>query len=205
MAQQPDLVELPPAPTEPLKVRPDIIAAATRVFSEHGYHAATMSQIADAVGMRKPSLYHHVRKKEDLLFAIHEQLIDELIGETLSAASAGQTPSDKLRAVIRVTMGFIARHRDEVTVFLQERRAVSGSRWTELVMKRDFYEQLVTRIITEGSENKLFVDLPPAIVARAVLGMANWGYTWFQPDGPLTADEVADVIAQIALKGLEVR
>ena len=58
-------------------VRPDIIAAATRVFSERGYHAASMSEIADEVGIRKPSLYHHVRKKEDLLFAIHETLIDE--------------------------------------------------------------------------------------------------------------------------------
>jgi AcrR family transcriptional regulator len=205
MAQQPDIVELPAAPSEPLKVRPDIIAAATRVFSEHGYHAATMSQIADAVGMRKPSLYHHVRKKEDLLFAIHEQLIDELIGETLAVASAADTPSDKVRGLLRVTMGFIARHRDEVTVFLQERRAVSGKRWTELVIKRDFYEHLVSRIISEGSSSGAFVDLPPAIVARAVLGMANWGYTWFQPDGPLQADEVADIFASIALKGLEVR
>ena len=205
MAQQPDIVELPAAPSEPLKVRPDIIAAATRVFSEHGYHAATMSQIADAVGMRKPSLYHHVRKKEDLLFAIHEQLIDELIGETLAVVSAAGTPSDKVRGLMRVTMGFIARHRDEVTVFLQERRAVSGKRWTELVIKRDFYEHLVSRIISEGSSSGAFVDLPPAIVARAVLGMANWGYTWFQPDGPLQADEVADIFASIALKGLEVR
>ena len=41
-----------------------------------------MTEIADEVGIRKPSLYHHIRKKEDLLFAIHEQLIDELIEET---------------------------------------------------------------------------------------------------------------------------
>ena len=48
------------------------VEAATKIFSERGYHAASMSDIAEAVGFRKASLYHHVRKKEDLLFAIHE-------------------------------------------------------------------------------------------------------------------------------------
>jgi AcrR family transcriptional regulator len=192
-------------PTAASAVRPDIIRAATRVFSERGYHAASMTEIAEAVGMRKPSLYHHVRKKEDLLFAIHEQLIDELIESTMSVFSTSMSPSEKLAGVLRVTMSFVARHRDGVTVFLQERRAVSGERWSELVVKRDFYEQMVSRIIAEGIGAEGFIEVPPAIAARAVLAMANWGYTWFDPDGPLSADEVSEIFATIALKGLEVR
>ncbi len=199
-----------PTPTAPrsgpdAKVRPDIIAAATRVFSERGYHAASMSEIAEIVGMRKPSLYHHVRKKEDLLFAIHEQMIDELIDETMTVLSSSESPSEKVRGVLRVAMSFVARHRDGVTVFLQERSAVSGERWNELVVKRDFYEQMVSRIIAEGTGSHAFVDVPPAIAAKAVLAMANWGYTWFQPGGPLTAEQVADAFAAIALQGLETR
>jgi AcrR family transcriptional regulator len=189
----------------PSRVREDIIAAATRVFSERGYHAASMVEIAEAVGMRKPSLYHHVRKKEDLLFAIHEQLIDELIEQTMSVLSASMTPAEKVRQVLRVTMSFVARHRDGVTVFLQERRAVSGERWSELVVKRDFYEQMVSRVIAEGVTSGSFIDLPPAIAARAVLAMANWGYTWFDPDGELSADEVSEIFATVALNGLLTR
>lgn len=187
------------------KVRADIIAAATRVFSERGYHAASMSEIAEIVGMRKPSLYHHVRKKEDLLFAIHEQMIDELIDETMTVLSSSESPSEKVRGVLRVAMSFVARHRDGVTVFLQERSAVSGERWNELVVKRDFYEQMVSRIIAEGTSSERFVDVPPELAAKAVLAMANWGYTWFQPGGALTAEQVADAFASIALKGLETR
>lgn len=183
-------------------VRADIIAAATRVFSRRGYHAASMVEIAEEVGMRKPSLYHHVRKKEDLLFAIHEQMIDELIHETTAVLSTSQSPADKLRAVLRVTMGFVARHRDGVTVFLQERRAVSGERWSELVIKRDLYEKMVSRVIAEGVSSGAFTDVPPSIAARAVLAMANWGYTWFDPHGALSAEQVSDIFADIALKGL---
>lgn len=194
-----------PGTAVPGPVRPDIIAAATRVFSERGYHAATMAEIASAVGIRKPSLYHHVRKKEDLLFAIHEQLIEELLEKTLEVVATAQSPAHRLRGVLQVTMRFVARHRDEVTVFLRERSAVTGQRWTELVVKRDQYEQLVSGIIAEGTASRDFIDVPPSIAARGVIAMANWGYTWFQPDGEMTADEISDIFATIALRGLESR
>lgn len=197
------------APTEAdgghARPRDDIIAAATRVFSERGYHAASMVEIAGAVGMRKPSLYHHVRTKEDLLFAIHEQMIDELIDQTTAALSTSMTPGEKMRHVLRVSLSFVARHRDGVTVFLQERSAVSGERWSELVVKRDFYEQMVRAIIAEGTASGAFVALPPAIATKGILAMANWGYTWFDPNGELSADHVADIFATIALQGLEAR
>lgn len=186
-------------------VRPDIIEAATRIFSERGYHAASMSDIADAVGIRKASLYHHVRKKEDLLFAIHETLVDELIDETLTVSSSSAAPAEKVRELLLLTMRFIARNRDGVAVFLSERHAVTGERWQALVVKRDLYERMVCQIITEGRGAGEFVDLPPELVAKALLGMANWAYTWFRQDGPRTADEVGEVFAAIALRGLLAR
>jgi TetR/AcrR family transcriptional regulator, cholesterol catabolism regulator len=187
------------------RVRPDIVAAATRVFSQRGYHAASMNEVAEELGMRKPSLYHHVRKKEDLLFAIHEQLIDELIDQTTSVLLTAHTAEEKVRRILRVNMSFVARHRDGVTVFLQERRAVSGERWEELVVKRDFYEKMVSSVIAEGIASGSFVNLQPNITARGVLAMANWGYTWFDPGGELSADAVSEIFAEIALKGLLTR
>ncbi|HVW48544.1 MAG TPA: TetR/AcrR family transcriptional regulator [Solirubrobacterales bacterium] len=188
-----------------LEVRSDIVEAATKVFSRRGYHAASMTEIAEEVGIRKASLYHHVRKKEDLLFAIHDQMIDELIAETMAISSSSTEAPEKLHRVLHVTMGFIARNRDGVTVFLSERNTLRGERWQALVVKRDFYEQMVKQIVAEGVSTGDFADIPPGLAARAVLGMANWGYTWFQPEGPLSADQVADVFSTIALRGLEAR
>src|SRR3954451_7292283 len=189
----------------PSAVREDIIRAATRVFSDRGYHAASMAEIAEAVGIRKPSLYHHVRKKEDLLFLIHERMVDELIEQTMPVFTSSMSPAEKLRGALTIAMRFVARHRDGVTVFLTEQRAMSGERCSELVVKRDFYEQMVHGIIADGTAAGTFVEVPPKIATKAILAMANWGYEWFQPDGPLSADEVADTFATIALRGLEVR
>lgn len=173
------------------------------MFSERGYHGASMAEIADVVGIRKASLYHHVRGKEDLLFAIHERLIDELTQQTDAALAAAATPSDKVRAVLRVTMRFVADNKDAVTVFLQERDAVGGQRWVELVAKRDGYEKRVSATIADGVAAGDFVDVLPDIAARGLLGMANWSYTWFQPGGRLTPEAVAETFAEIALHGLE--
>jgi AcrR family transcriptional regulator len=183
-------------------VREDIVQAATRVFSRRGYHAASMAEIADEVGMRKPSLYHHVRKKEDLLFAIHERLIDELIDETMAVLSTSRNPEEKMREVLRVAVGLVARHRDGVTVFLRERRSVSGERWAELTVKRDLYEKMVGRVVSEGIADERFIDVPAAVATRAILGMANWSSMWFEPEGELAAESLADIFAQLALNGL---
>lgn len=185
-----------------LGVRDDIVAAATRVFSRRGYHAASMVEIADEVGMRKPSLYHHVRKKEDLLFAIHERLIDELFEETMTVLSTSRSPEEKVREVLRVAVSLVARHPDGVTVFLRERASVSGERWAELIVKRDLYEKMIGRVIAEGVADQRFIEIPAPVATRAILGMASWSSTWFDPAGELGADAIADMFARIALDGL---
>ncbi|HZJ47844.1 MAG TPA: helix-turn-helix domain-containing protein, partial [Acidimicrobiia bacterium] len=70
--------------------RDDVVVAATRIFSQLGYHGSSMEDIAAALGMRKASLYHHVRSKEDLLFVIHEALIEQLISAAAPIATSNE-------------------------------------------------------------------------------------------------------------------
>ena len=188
---------------EPVAIREDIVQAATHVFSTSGYHGASMADIAIAVGMRKASLYHHVQRKEDLLIAIHQTLVDDLIDRTQRALVSTSTPSERLSAVLHAAVEFIAANREGVTVFLSEAGIVaSGDRWATIVAKRDFYEAQVASIVQEGMDSGEFVNLPHKVVARGVLGMANWCYTWFDPHGSMTSNEVADIFATIVLNGL---
>jgi AcrR family transcriptional regulator len=189
-------------PAEQGAIRGDILAAATRLFSEQGYHAASMQDIAVATGMRKASLYHHVRSKEDLLFAIHDQMIDELMGETLKIVSASTGHVEKLRQVMHGAMHLVANHPEELTVFLQERHVLEGERWKAIVAKRDMYENLVTSIIEDGEREGVFVAIDAHIATRGLLAMAFWCYTWFREGGEFTADQIADMFADVALNGL---
>ena len=185
-----------------LGIRRDIVAAATRLFSERSYSGTTMRDIAEEIGIQKASLYHHVRVKEDLLFAIHEELLEELLAATLPVISSATPPDEKIREIIHVGMDFIARHRDGVAVFLQERHFIHGERWNVIAGKRDMYERLVLGIVTEGMRSGAFVPTEPKIATRGLLAMMWWCYTWYRNDGPLTADEIAEVFADMVLLGL---
>ena len=99
-------------------------------------------------------------------------------------------------------MDFIARHRDGVAVFLQERHFIHGERWNVIAGKRDMYERLVLGIVTEGMRSGAFVPTEPKIATRGLLAMMWWCYTWYRNDGPLTADEIAEVFADMVLLGL---
>ena len=95
--------------------------------------------------------------------------------------------------------------RGHMADYLRDHHDKVVGRWSELVAKRDAYEHMIQEVLAEGTRSGRFIDVPPAIASKAVLAMANWGYTWFDPNGPLSAEEVADVFAGIAIRGLERR
>jgi AcrR family transcriptional regulator len=179
--------------------------AASTVFSARGYHGASMQDVARAAGMQKGSLYHHVGKKEDLLFAIHTQMIDELTALTVPVVASSRSPAEKIREIVAIAMEFIARHREGTNVFLQEWGTVTGPRWETIVAKRDLFERMVAGVIADGIATGEFAATRADIAARGLLGMVNWCYTWFQADGSLSAAQVGETFAALALRGLEER
>jgi len=188
-----------------VKIRDDILTAAARVFGERGYDGATLDEVAQAVGIKKGSLYYHIRSKEDLLFALHQRLADELLDNTHAALESATSPTERLRGVLRVAMRLIAEHKQEVTVFLHERQLLTSDRWREVVAKRDAYQRIVEDIVSEGIESGVFRPVPLKVATLGLLGMTNWGYQWFRSNGPLTADEIADAFADMVIEGLRER
>lgn len=183
-------------------IRDDIVEAATRIFSRRGYHGTSMQHIADELGMRKPSLYHHVSAKEDLLFAIHQRLIDKLVDGTLEVVSSSLGPEEKLRRIILVNTRMVTGDVDAVSVFLKERDAIAGERWAGVVAQRDVYERMVAGVIRDGVSSGVFADADPVLLTKAVLSMPSWASMWYRADGPMGAEELAELFSDVALYGL---
>lgn len=187
---------------ETVVIRDDIVEAATRIFSRRGYHGTSMQHIADELGMRKPSLYHHVSAKEDLLFAIHQRLIDKLVDGTLEVVSSSLGPEEKLRRIILVNTEMVTGDVDAVSVFLKERDAIAGERWAGVVAQRDVYERMVAGVIRDGVSSGVFADADPVLLTKAVLSMPSWASMWYRADGPMGAEELAELFSDVALYGL---
>ena len=182
--------------------REDILQAAAQVFRQKGFHGSSMEDIAKAVNLQKPSLYHHVSSKQEILLALLDRAL-ELLLERISAISQQDiSPDEKLRQMIRAYLQILAENTDLSAVLLFEHRSLERRQHARHVPNRDKFEALWRSVLEEGVAAKQFQCDNPALTARAILGIMNWTITWFRPDGPLQIDEIADQYSDLLLNGL---
>jgi len=181
----------------------EIIAAAARVFRTKGYHAATVQDIADEVGILKGSLYHHLASKEDLLYLIVKEPIARMY-QTMGEIVAIDLPApEKLRRAILAHVEAFDQHYPHLFVYLREREEMKR-RFRELIkLSPKQYERFWQQILREGIKSGEFrADLDVQVVSYGLLGMLNWLYQWYRPQGRLSVREVAEQFTAIALSGL---
>lgn len=185
--------------------RDDILDAAAQVFSQKGYHAASMQDIARAVNLRKGSLYHHVSSKQEILVDLLDRALDLLIERVSLVLAQPIAPEEKLRQAMRVYLEIFAEHADLSAVLLLEHRSLEPELHSRHIPRRDRFEGMWRDLIREGKESGSFSCASPSLAARALLGVMNWTITWYRPDGKLTAAEIADQFADLFLRGLLAR
>ena len=182
--------------------RDDILNAARKLFASKGYRATSVQDLADELGYGKASLYHYVRRKDDLLYAIHDLYMRRLTDD-LEAILAGEgRPADKLRDVIVRFVELLAKNHDEATVVNDEMRELSPRNLKRVIASRDEYERSLTRLVTEGMKAREFQASDARVCARAILGMTNWCYRWLKADGPLPPRVIGQQMADLVLDGI---
>lgn len=182
--------------------REDILEAAAQVFRQKGFHGASMQDIAKAVNLQKPSLYHHVSSKQEILLALLDRAL-ELLLERIAPISTQDIPADKkLREMIRAYLQILAENTDLSAVLLFEHRSLERKQHARHVPNRDRFEALWRNVLKEGVEAGLFACDDPALTTRAILGILNWTITWYRPNGPLQIDQIADHYSDLLLHGL---
>jgi TetR/AcrR family transcriptional regulator, cholesterol catabolism regulator len=182
--------------------RTDIIQSAAQIFRQKGYHAASMQDIADAVGLQKPSLYHHVSGKQEILAAILDAALDRLIGELQAVVDSELPPQTKLRAAMEAYIGRLTADADLAAVLLLEHRSLEPPLRDAHIERRDRFDRLWRKIVHQGIEAGVFRPVDETIIAFALLGVQNWLITWYRTNGRFPAGRLAEQFADVFLQGL---
>lgn len=185
--------------------RDDILVAAAHIFRQKGYHAASMQDIARAVNLQKPSLYHHISSKQELLLALLDQALDLLIERLTQVTEGPGSPTGRLRLAIRTYLHALTEEQDLAAVLLLEHRSLQARLRARHIPRRDAFEALWQDLVKSGIEAGEFAAHDPDLTAKALLGVMNWTVTWYRPDGSMTATEIADHLANLFLRGLQSR
>jgi AcrR family transcriptional regulator len=182
--------------------RDAILEAAAQIFSEKGFHAASMQDIAEAVRLQKASLYHHVSSKQEILLAILDQTLDLLIERMSQALAMSLLPEQKLRQAMISYLQILTEHHDLASVLLFEHRSLEPALKARHIPRRNRFEALWRSLIEEGQSAGVFIDCDASLVARTLLGAMNWTITWYRPDGAFSGEEIANRCADMFLSGL---
>jgi AcrR family transcriptional regulator len=182
--------------------RDDILEAAAQIFSQKGYHATSMQDIAAAVHVQKASLYHHIASKQEILLDLLDLALDMLIQRLSQVVDQSLPPPDKIRLAMRTYLQALAEYKELAFVLLLEYRSLEPEQYRRHLPRRDRFESLWRDLIKEGCECGYFRCDNPALAARGLLGVMNWTITWYRSDGPLAAGEIAERFADLILMGL---
>lgn len=183
----------------------EIFSEAVRIFKQKGYHATSMRDIADAVGLQKGSLYHYISSKEELLFKIFERGSGALTKRLEEIVASADSPTGKLRRAIEAHLIELCNQLDIFTVYLSERRALSSRHHAKMRTEGERHAELLEQIIRQGIASGNFRKVDSKMAAHAILGMCNWLYQWYSPDGRLTPQQIAKVFADLIVLGLASR
>lgn len=181
--------------------RTEILHAALRAFRDRGYHATTLDDIAEQLGIRKTALYHYFPDKEAILYECHRESLAEL-DRILTGARALDTAPERLAHVIREHVRVMT-DTLEASPLAFEVTALSPERQREVIAARDRYERALRRMIQDGVAAGDFRPTNPKTAVFAILGAINWIARWYRPEGSLHAEELGAQFADHLVGGLE--
>jgi AcrR family transcriptional regulator len=176
-----------------------IIAVALQLFARDGYRATTMADIGSELGIRGPSLYKHVRAKQDLLGEIMIDTMRSLITAQQAALDAGGDFSVRLRRLVEAHVRYHASHREHAFVGNREISNLQQPYEREVLNLRDEYEHRLRDLIESGCAANEFTVAHPRLISYAILDMGIGVAAWFRPDGLYSADQIAYIYADAAL------
>ena len=180
----------------------EILAAAARIFRVKGYHAASVRDIAESVGLLKGSLYHYIRSKEDLLARLFDGALEGTVRELSAIAAREESATVRLHAMVAAYVRSVTANLDAVGLYLREWRSLPPPELARLRARRRAMRALFEDVIGEGVRGREFATADEKISALAILGMCNWLFEWYRPRGRLRPDALAEELAERAVRSV---
>jgi AcrR family transcriptional regulator len=183
--------------------RQEILRTAARLFQQQGYDATSMNDVAAALKLSKGGLYHHFQSKDEILFHLMDHAMDITEERVVNPARGIADPEERLRTLIRLHIRVVLGERDrEITVMLHENHPLPPPLRKRINARKKDYIHFVENLIAEVQRARHSKgSVSPRAAAFALLGMINWIYQWYKPEGVLQEDNLVQQYTEIFFAG----
>jgi len=188
--------------------RQEILRTAARLFQQRGYDATSMNDVAAALKLSKGGLYHHFQSKDEILFEIMNHAMEITQERVLDPVRGIADPEERLRSLIRRHIEVVLSPRDrEITVMLHENHPLPPALRKRINTRKKDYVHFVESLIAEVQKDAQRIRtsraaVSPRAAAFALLGMINWIYQWYKPEGELQANNLIPQFTELLFGGI---
>jgi AcrR family transcriptional regulator len=186
--------------------RQEILRTAARLFQQRGYDATSMNDVAAALKLSKGGLYHHFQSKDEILFEIMNHAMEITQDRVLNPVRSIADPEERLRALIRLHIEVVLSPRDrEITVMLHENHPLPPALRKRINARKKEYVHFLENLMNEVQNQQSHHakgKVSPRAAAFALLGMINWIYQWYKPEGELQAENLIPQFTDLIFGGI---
>jgi AcrR family transcriptional regulator len=186
-----------------IEPRQEILRTAARLFQQQGYDATSMNDVAAALKLSKGGLYHHFQSKDEILFHIMSHAMDITEERVINVVRKVEGTEERLRTLIRLHIGTVLSEEDrEITVMLHENHPLPPALRRKINGRKKDYVHFVENLVADVHRQRgVPTSVTPRAAAFALLGMINWIYQWYRPEGGLTGEAIARQYTEIFFRG----
>ena len=166
------------------------------LIHRHGYEAMSLRRLAAEVGLREGSLYNHIASKQELLFSLVDDHMDQLLAALTQALHGVEGADMRLRAFVTFHLRYHMQRPAEVFVINSELRSLDEAGLATIVAKRDSYEAVLIGILDQ------IAHTDSRIAAKAIIAMLTGVCTWYRPGGRLSIDEIIPLYVGLVMNGV---
>lgn len=184
--------------------REAVLHAAVRSFNEKGFHATSLDDVANALNVTKPTIYHYFANKDEILFECVRRGLDSIRHAAEAVESEGGGGLERLRRLMRDYAIIMTRDFGMCVTRTADHELSGDSRAKFRALKREI-DQTVRRVVEQGMADGSIAGGDPRLVTFTLTGALNWIAHWYDPRGTLGAEDVADAAVATLVGGLAPR
>jgi AcrR family transcriptional regulator len=179
-----------------------VIGSAAALFSENGFAATSVREVAERARITKAGLYYHIREKEDLLFRICDRSITAVLEGGYAVLENEAAPRARLAGIVRMHVGYFVRHPHNLRVLTREMGALSPEPRAKVATLEHEYLDLIRGVIRDGQAAGVFAPVDATIAAFTVLTVMNNLFDWYDPKGRIKPEALVGQIEAILFDGI---
>lgn len=185
-------------------VQDEIISVAVKLFSERGFRAVTIDDIASSMGFTKSAIYYYFKSKNQILWEIFTRIWDTYFEAIQVTVKSNLPPEEALAEIVTQHALNVMERKDWTAIYFREESELEDRQRRKIAKKKRQYDALIEEIYEAGVRKGVFKDIPAHIAVTGILGMCNWIHVWYNEKGSISASRIAEYYSTLLSSGYSV-